>query len=344
MSESVSLNNADRAPETPRWELHASLDDDAFVVSPEVVRVRTSQLRLADSPRLNGLDPDHARALAEIDEPLAPIIVHHPTLHVIDGSHRLEAARMNGQAEIDVRFVHGDPADMFRLAVRANVTHGLPLTRADRQAAAARIIRTHPHLSDRCIAHTTGLAAKTVARIRRRSGTGETDKRIGRDGKARPLNTADGRRIASRAIAARPNASLREVAREAGISVGTVRNVRARLESGEDPVPIQHRTASRQASPIMTIERPAAHHDTNPADADTVIAGLRRDPALRYTESGRRLLRCLGTHATAAAQLREAIDTVPPHCAILVAKVARAYADIWNSLAIELDRQAGECA
>lgn len=128
-------------------------------------------------------------------------------------------------------------AEVFRLAVSANVTHGLPLNKAERQAAAARIIRSHPQASDRSIAQTTGLAAKTVARIRRRSHVDETDRRVGQDGRVRPLNTADGRRIASRAITDRPDASLREIAQEAGISIGTVRNVRARLEAGEDPVP-----------------------------------------------------------------------------------------------------------
>lgn len=41
-----------------------------------------------------------------------------------------------------------------------NTHHGLPLTRADRKAAAQRILDIHPHWSDRAIAKVTGLSPK----------------------------------------------------------------------------------------------------------------------------------------------------------------------------------------
>lgn len=327
---------ADAIAEQAKSEYGSDLDIDSFQISPEVVKVHIGQLRIAESPRLNGVDPDHARALAEVDDTLPPIIVHHPTMRVIDGMHRLEAARMNERLEIDVRFFHGDWADAFRLAVRANAAHGLPLTRNDRKAAAARILQDQPQLSDRSVAHTTGLAAKTVARIRRQSG-GEADRRIGRDGRARPLSTADGRRIALLAISARPEASLRQIAQEAGISVGTVRAVRACIDAGEDPVLIYRRSLGPASS--NGNGGSAAHGDPNLVDVDAVIAGLRRDPSLRYTERGRVLLRCLGGHVMMVMQLQNAIDGVPPHCAALVAKVVRGCADELSSIAAALDQR-----
>ncbi|MFC7729983.1 hypothetical protein [Actinomadura keratinilytica] len=73
---------------------------------------------------------------------LPPILVHRRTMRVVDGMHRLRAARLQGRCEIGVRFVDGPDADVFVAAVRANIGHGLPLSLADREAAAARCRRT----------------------------------------------------------------------------------------------------------------------------------------------------------------------------------------------------------
>ncbi|MGW6459820.1 transcriptional regulator, partial [Streptomyces sp. NPDC055078] len=196
--------------------------------------------------RVAGSSPDHVSALAQCPDGLPPILVHRPTMQVIDGVHRLRAAKLRGDATIGVRFVDGTEEDAFVLAVSANVTQGLPLTLADRTAAASRILSSHPHLSDRLIASTVGLSTKKVAAIRQCS-TGEMTQlntRLGRDGKVRPLDASHGRTIASRAISNNPDLSLREIARIAGISVGTARDVRERMRRGEDPIPPRHRLSA----------------------------------------------------------------------------------------------------
>jgi len=86
---------------------------------------------------------------------------------IIDGVHRVQAAILRGQKEIDAEFVDGSSEDAFVLAVRVNVDHGLPLSLADRKAAAERILDTHPDWSDRAIAAAVGLSHKTVGAIRR---------------------------------------------------------------------------------------------------------------------------------------------------------------------------------
>ncbi|MEU4746566.1 ParB/RepB/Spo0J family partition protein, partial [Actinosynnema sp. NPDC023658] len=123
----------------------------------------------ADSPRLDGEDPDHIRLLAGTTAPLPPILVHRSTMRVIDGMHRLRAAMLRGDTEIAVEFFDGTEAEAFARGVRENVTHGLPLSRADREAAAARIITAHREWSDRALAQLTGLSATTVAAVRARS-------------------------------------------------------------------------------------------------------------------------------------------------------------------------------
>jgi hypothetical protein len=138
--------------------------------------------------------------------------------------------------------------------VKANADHGLPLSVADREAAAGRILSWYPYWSDRAIAAVVGLAATTVGAIRERSTvqSPQLNVRLGRDGRLRPMSTLDGRRRAGDIIAARPDASLREVAREAGISLGTAHNVRERMRRGEDCVP-----DNQGAGP----ERSASHCD-----------------------------------------------------------------------------------
>src|SRR5262249_14449183 len=138
------------------------------------------------------------RMLAEVHEDTPPIVVHRKTMRVIDGMHRLRAAVLRGADTIAVRFFDGSEQDAFVLAVELNHAHGLPLSQADRGAAAARIVRSHPHWSDRMIASRTGLSAKTVGGIRARASVEipQSHARIGRDGRVRPVTTADARRQA----------------------------------------------------------------------------------------------------------------------------------------------------
>jgi N-acetyl-1-D-myo-inositol-2-amino-2-deoxy-alpha-D-glucopyranoside deacetylase len=93
---------------------------------------------------------------------------------------------------------------------------------------------SHPHMSDRAIGHSVGLAA-----IRKGSSEEipQSNARVGRDGRIRPLDSGADRRRAAELLAQHPDASLRDVARAAGISPATVLDVRKRLERGESPVP-----------------------------------------------------------------------------------------------------------
>ena len=204
----------------------------------DVYAVPLNELLAADSPRLAGEDESHTLRLAEVANQLPPILVHRATMRVIDGMHRVRAAIAAGKHEIQVRFFDGDEDEAFLHAVKENVTHGLPLSLEDRRAAAQRIIIRSPHLSDRAIGRYTGLSDKTVSTIRQRSTAegAQTSMRVGMDGRARPLHSFEGRQRAVELWTARPDASLREVAAIAGVSVGTAHDVRKRMERGEDPI------------------------------------------------------------------------------------------------------------
>jgi ParB-like chromosome segregation protein Spo0J len=322
--------------------------EQAARAGAEVVTVPVLSLRPADSPRLNGEDKGHILRLAEMDSSLPPILVDKRTMRVIDGMHRLMAASLQGRSTIDVIFFDGSEADMFLRAVQENVTHGLPLSQADRRAAAERIIASHPDMSDRAIGQVAGLAAKTVATIRKRSTdyAPQSNGRMGRDGKVRPLDGAEGRRRAAELLAQQPDASLRDVARCAGISPATALDVRKRLERGEDAAPEKPKIlrivpASDDDKKDSTLTPYSASRSRSaPQGPAATVEKLLRDPSLRNNERGKGMLRLLHVNAVGAEQLPEVAAAVPAHCVTIVVQLARHYAKMWHELAVELNERA----
>lgn len=310
-----------------------------------VRHIPVALLRAADSPRLAGPDENHARQLAQAGASLRPIIVHGPTLRVIDGTHRLRAAVLRGASTIEARCFDGPEPDAFVLAVAANAEHGLPLCLADRTGAAVRILGSHPQWSDRSVAGVTGLAPGTVANLRRRTADPDpadlaVSARIGRDGRVRPLDAAAGRRRAAEVIERWPEASLREIAARAGISAGTARDVRERIRRGEDAVRRRPRRGPGPEGPPRGT-RPVP--DAAPREAPTaagqtdLLRSLCRDPSFRHNESGRLLLRMLETHAVGMAQRERIIDSLPAHWAGSVSAVALSCAEEWRRFAVRVE-------
>jgi ParB-like chromosome segregation protein Spo0J len=313
-------------------------------VSPSAVQVPITSIMPGISLRSRGPDAEHVARLAEVEGPLPPILVDRRTLHVIDGMHRLMAAFVRGQQTIGVEFFEGSAEEAFLRAVQANVTHGLPLSQADRRAAAAKIVKSHPHLSDRAVARASGLGAKTVAAIRRQyDDVLHLHARVGRDGKVRPLSSDEGRKRAAELIGERPDASLREIARLAGLSPATVSDVRRRLRAGQDPVVGRGRKAreGKAAQPADVVcSLPAGRaDDRGDSDPQGVLEKLLRDPSLRHKEEGRNLLRLLHQNAVGMQQWTELTAAVPPHCGALVMNLARQYAETWLQFAQDLDAQ-----
>lgn len=304
---------------------------DSLTFAPErnaVESVPISALQVGDSPRRGGEDLDHVRVLAESERVLPPILVHRATMRVIDGMHRLRVAILRNMQQIDVVFFDGDEKDAFVLAVRTNTTHGLPLSLAERSTAAGRIIKSHPHWSDRVVAAVTGLSPKTVGSVRRRS-VQETQSaiRVGRDGRTRPVNGKEGRDVAMRIFAEHPTATIRQVAKAAGISLATAHDVRNRLRQGDDPIP-----AKQRPKPL-----PAAEPTAVPKVRGTIMPSLRKDPSLRLTESGRTLLRLLEVCSVGPDEWHLLLENVPRHCLGMVAQVARECADTWRTVAEQME-------
>jgi len=309
----------------------------------DVELIDIDQLILAGSPRTTGLSEDHVRVLADLDTPLPPILVQRTTLRVVDGVHRVEAARRRGQKSVRARYFDGDEHDAFITAVRMNKAHGLPLTLAEREAAVTRIIVSHPHYSDRSIAAVTGLSGKTVGAIRRRAVPGGQDgSRIGADGRLRPVNAAMARRVVAQAIIERPDASLRQIAKSAGVSPGTVRDVRDRLRRGEEPVPDRLRAVGNDG-PGADPQPPTPQEvDQRIREREALLQRLLNDPALKFNQSGRALLRWLYLRATELEEWPDRIHVMPPHCAYTLVELARSCSTEWQKLAAQLEHRIRE--
>lgn len=326
------------------------------MASVPVEHVPVAMISPGTSPRVNtGTKDDHVRLLTEASTPLPAIIVHRPTMRVIDGGHRLAAAIELGHETIAVRYFDGSEDDAFVLAVHANVAHGLPLSLAERKAAARRLVLSHAQWSDRLIAEITGLSHKTVGAERRRS-TGESshlNSRVGKDGKVHRREVAEGRGIAAEVIKSKPDASLREISRLAGISVGTAKDVRDRLFHADavlrcrqvgNPASL---TPKRTAAPDATAAPVVARDVSELADRagfaaaapvqELILRGLRNDPALRFNDRGRTLLRQLTASVMDIRAWGQLTTDAPNHCFDSLARLARANARSWHELADQLE-------
>ncbi|MFI5593249.1 ParB N-terminal domain-containing protein [Amycolatopsis sp. NPDC051758] len=333
----------------------ADLRAERIMLSAVPERVSIVRLVIVDSPRVHGEQVEHTKLLAAIETPLPPVVVHRPTMKVIDGVHRVRAAVLRGDEAIDVLFFTGDDTDAFVLSVELNHAHGLPLSTADRKIAAARIVDSHPMWSDRRISEVTGLAAGTIGTIRARSTDRieQSNVRVGRDGRIRPVDGSEARRRAAEVITANPKASLREIAKVARISPSTAKDVRARLARGESPLPPQQRrrdaaqepapgpapapgNAPRFAGPRPQDAEPGRERPRD-ASAATFVALLTSDPSLRFSESGRLLLRLIGCASIDDGQWAEMVLRVPVHQREKVILLANQCALAWQDFAENLE-------
>jgi ParB-like chromosome segregation protein Spo0J len=295
-------------------------------VEVEPTTVDLSSIKAGASPRLK-TDQLHARALAETQQALPPILVHRQQMTIIDGAHRYLAHQMRGETTIRVLFFDGDDRSAFILAIRENIGHGKPLTLTERRLAARRVLQMSENLSDRAIADTCGISPKTVGQLRKRSTEESAHSnarppnsarvaRIGRDGRIRPVNSTLLRQEVAQVLTKRPEASLREVAHEVGVSPTTVRSVRAAMTdlngfgqdencTGESPAPPQGLQA-----PKWTL-----------------------DSACGSTACGAQFAEWFDAHRIDQSDCKQHIPSVPLSRVYDAIDNARAQANLWNDFA-----------
>ncbi|MFD8306856.1 hypothetical protein ACFV29_31615 [Streptomyces sp. NPDC059690] len=308
-------------------------------IGTEAEWIPIADLDLSHSPRSAGENGEHIRVLAESQADLPPIVVQRGTNRVVDGVHRVRAARLRGQEAIQARWFDGDDASAFVLAVRLNVRHGLPLSLADRKAAGTRILCEQEGWSNRAIASAVGLSPKTIAALREAIGRPGGQTRLGRDGRVRPVSTAAGRERAKEMLLREPASSLRAVSAVAGVSPGTVRDVRDQIHRETRAViPDQRRLPpARHVEPGRA---QAASSGQGKLDRSTaLLRSLRTDPSLRFNQSGRLLLSILAVAAIDPQAQEGLVLDLPDHCLDFVAELAQASVQAWQGLAARVSQR-----
>jgi hypothetical protein len=66
---------------------------------------------------------------------------------------------------------------------------------------------------------------------------------------------------------------------------------------------------------------------------------LTKDPALRYAEAGRALLRWFDTHSIGVGDWHGVIDAIPPHWVEIMINVASSCGNEWYELASALEQR-----
>jgi surfactin synthase thioesterase subunit/ParB-like chromosome segregation protein Spo0J len=302
-----------------------------------VAQIPITKLATFDYLRSSGVNLEHVRILANSEIPLPPILVQRSTMRVLDGVHRLHAARLRGQREIEARVFDGDETSSFILAVQTNTRHGLPLSLTDRKAAAARILTCCPHWSDRAIAAVIGLGHRTVAAMRE-CPTGQDDQldvRTGRDGRRRARDSAARRELVRKTLAENPNASLRNVARAAEVSPETVRRVKA----GQPPQHDDDASSAEMAPPGRPIRVQEDRTNVLALEGVAALEALRGDPAFRSAQAGRILLQMLSAYQALQSNGQQFVDHIPPHCMGRVVAAARACVQGWQDFAQKVENK-----
>lgn len=105
------------------------------------------------NPRLHGVDSDVVEFYATIfkDVVWPPILVDRATHKLLDGWHRVEAAKRVGVYTLAVQYVDAKEEELFALAVKANLGHGVHLAREERFKAIIRLQReawTHERIAE----------------------------------------------------------------------------------------------------------------------------------------------------------------------------------------------------
>ena len=283
--------------------------------------------------RAAGIDALHVAALAEVAAHWPPIVVNRADLSVVDGHHRMAAARQLGLRELRVTWFDGSAEDAYLEFVRCNVGHGLPLTLAERRQAARQMLRSHSERSDRAIASVCGVSPTTIARLRRElgplewAGGGNRDAkgRVGLDGRVRPLNGMALRGRIAQELAIRPEASLRAIASTVGASPETVRSVRNELRAGTG------------AAMYATMACPDAAPAVDPVPVEARVAPPSEDRAFTDRDGGQEFVDWF--EATSVEELDPwlHIEAIPLSRVYEIADTARNRAEFWTRFANTLE-------
>ena len=297
----------------------------------EVVWLALDEIGPGAQLRDAGLDEAHVEGLVATQGTWGPVLVQRHDRRVIDGAHRVAAARRLGLSRVEAETFDGDPVDVVVEFVRRHGTDGLALTVPDRKRAAASVLASRPEWSDRRIAEVCGLSPKTVGRVRASQvglgGSGAQVARVGRDNRVRPLDPVAVRSRIVEALSDQPDASLRVVAASVGVSPETVRLVRMNLRNGTPVDPA--RSAVPVAEPDLALSFAPEPVAVPPTWED--------DAAIATCDRGADFLAWFERTCVDATSCDELREVVPLSRVYEIADEARRRAEVWTDFARRLE-------
>jgi hypothetical protein len=90
-------------------------DQGSATLGTVVVDIPIGVLQCRSLYRRAGIDPRHVRLLAEVRADWSPILVHAPSMFVVDGQHRVAAAQLLQLTHVRGRLFEGSDDDAFKL-------------------------------------------------------------------------------------------------------------------------------------------------------------------------------------------------------------------------------------
>ena len=298
-------------------------------LSPEFTMLPIRDLRLGRSPRRE-INFAQVATLAELDGAWDPILVQRRSMTVVDGCHRLAAAKRLGHRTIRAQYFDGTDAEARVEGIRINVQHGMPLTLSERSDAARVLLSLLPTWSDRQLASICALSPRTIASLRASMVQPQTNdardrratqRRVGKDGRRYPVDATEQRHKIRQILEQDRSASLRSVAARTGASPETVRSVRRNLEA---EVPAISSLPRVLALPTRLAPEPPRWLE---------------DTACSSTDEGRTFAQWFDCHLVETSTIGAMSDAVPLSRVYAVIDEARRRAEFWNSFAAVLQRR-----
>ncbi len=188
---------------------------------------------------------------------------------LVDGWHRYEAATNSGYTKLSVQVHQGTREDALRYALKANGSHGLPLTNEDKRRSVELALKMFPGESSRVIADICKVSHVFVGKIRPQLETVTSSAtRVGRDGKNRKLPVN------------RRSKSPPQPAPSSPEPPGATRSIQAKKESDEF-----QGTLTASASPAEPSVRDYSFWDEWCALEEYLKAMIKKMPERRYRDN-----------------------------------------------------------
>jgi len=201
MKKSRPATVADAAPQARTRSAHKSWDikplEDLRVDGGTQSRVKLDEDVAAEYAEKMQQDPHSGLVLDSEGEPWPALVVFHDGENhwLVDGFHRLRAAKLAGIEGFQLDIKPGEMRDAVRLSLSVNAKHGLRRTREDKRRSIEKALADNEWVSfsDRKLGQLCAVSPRTVAAVRKELEAAgditEQTERIGRDGSVQDVST-----------------------------------------------------------------------------------------------------------------------------------------------------------